>query len=65
MTLEPYVSHFDVEKAKMAHVRAICGGLVGPKSGNVKNRWVSPLLFEGSRAREDSRESLQRSEPDR
>ena len=39
-TLEAYVRHFDVEKAKMAHVRAICGGSVGPKSGNVKNRWV-------------------------
>ena len=36
-TLEAYVSHFDVEEPKMAYVRAICGGLVGPKSGNVEN----------------------------
>ena len=50
VTLEAYVSHFDVEKPKMAHARAICGGLVGPKSGNVGFSLVLPLLFEGSRA---------------
>ena len=37
------------EECSMASLMGICGGLVGPKSGNVKNRWVSPLLFEGSR----------------
>ena len=38
---------------------------MGPKSENVKNRWVSPLLFEGSRGHEDAKESLQLSEPTR
>ena len=35
VTLEPYVSHFDVEKPKMAHVMAICAGLVGAR----KRKW--------------------------
>ena len=35
-TLEAYVSHFDVEKPKMAHGRAICVGLVGPKAEMLK-----------------------------
>ena len=33
----------------MASVMSICGGLVGPKSENVENVLVLPLLFEGSR----------------
>ena len=41
MTLEPYVSNFDVEMLKMAHVMAIRGDLVGPKSENVEK----PLVF--------------------
>ena len=36
---------------------------MGPKNETVKNRWVSPLLFEGSRGHETAKESLQRSEP--
>ena len=47
--LEPYVSHFDVEMPKMAHVMAIRGGLMGPKSENVEKALILPLLFEGSR----------------
>ena len=36
---------------------------MGPKSDNVKNRRVSPLLFEGSRSHEGAKESLRLSEP--
>ena len=41
MTLEPYVSQFDIEKPKMAHAMAIWAGLVGPKSEDVEK----PLVF--------------------
>ena len=50
----------------MASVMGICGGLVGPESGNVKNRWVSPLLFEGSRGprgRQDRQQSAGKCRP--
>ena len=62
-TLEPYVSHFDVEILKMAPVMAICGGLVGPKSENVEKALVLPLLFEGSRAPRGRQSREQRSGP--
>ena len=35
-TLEPYLSHLDVEKLEMASVMGIYAGLVGPKSENVE-----------------------------
>ena len=47
VTLEPYVSHFDVEMPKMAHVMAICGGLMGPKSENVEKPLVFVCFLEG------------------
>ena len=47
-TLEPYLSHFDVEKLEMASVMGICGSLVGPKSGNVEKVLVFNGFFNGS-----------------
>ena len=40
VNLEPYGSHYDIEKPQMAHVMAICAGLVGPKSENVEKLLV-------------------------
>ena len=43
----------------------ICAGLVVPKSENVEKPMVFVYLFEGQSGDEDSKEELQRSEPDR
>ena len=43
----------------------ICGGLVGPKTGNVEKPLVLPLFFEGSGLPRGDSENEQRSEPDR
>ena len=43
----------------------IYGGLMGPKNGNVKNRWVSLLLFEGPRAPRVRQSREQSSGPNR
>ena len=43
----------------MASVMGICGGLVGPKSGNVEKALVLLLLFEGSRVPRGSSEKKQ------
>ena len=47
----------------MASVMGTCGGLVGPKSGNVEKVFVLPLLFEGSRVPRGYSEKKQASEP--
>ena len=47
----------------MASVMGICGGLVGPKSGNVEKALVLLLLFEGSRVPRGSSEKKQPGEP--
>ena len=49
VTLESYVSHFDVERPSFTSVMGICAGLVGPKSEIVEKALVLLLLFEGSR----------------
>ena len=49
----------------MAGVMGICGGLVGPKSGNVEKVLVFKGFLKGQGSHEDARESLQRSGPDR
>ena len=49
----------------MASVMGICGGLVGPKSGNVEISLVLLLLFEGSRAAGGHQEDEQPSGPER
>ena len=49
MTLEPYLSHFDVEKLEMASVMGICTGLVGPKIENLKKVLVFNAFLKGSR----------------
>ena len=43
----------------------ICGGLLGPKSGNVGFSLVLIVFFEGSRAPRGRQSREQRSEPDR
>ena len=43
----------------------ICGGLVGPKSGNVEKVCVFVCFFEGQSGDEYSREEFQPSGPDR
>ena len=48
VTLEPYLSQFDVEKLEIASVIGICGSLVGPKSGNVEKVFVFKSSFERS-----------------
>ena len=57
-TLEPYLSQFDVEKSEMASVMGICGGLVGPKSGNVEKVLVFKAFFKGSRGARVSHEQI-------
>ena len=42
----------------MASAMGICGGLVGPKSGNVEKALVFVYVFEGSRGHEDAKESF-------
>ena len=49
----------------MAHVMAICGDLVGPKSENVEKPLVFACFFEGQSGDEESTEELQLSSPDR
>ena len=49
----------------MASVRGVCGGLVGPKSGNVEKVLVLKLFLKGQGRPEDAKESLQFSSPDR
>ena len=49
----------------MASVMGICGGLVGPKSGNVEKASVLLLLFEGSRAAKVRQEHEVTGEPGR
>ena len=49
----------------MASVMGICGGLVGPKSGNVEKPLVVVCFFEVSRATWGRQRGEQRSEPDR
>ena len=36
-------------RPSMASVMGICGGVVGPKSGNVENMFVLMALFKGTR----------------
>ena len=64
-TLEPYLSQFDVEKLEMASVMGICGGLVGPKSGNVEKVLVFKAFLKGQRCDEDPGAGLRESGPDR
>ena len=47
----------------MASVMGICGGLVGPKSGNVGFSLVLIVFFEGSRGPRARQRSLRLSEP--
>ena len=47
----------------MASVMAICGGLVGPKSGNVEKVLVFKAFFEGSRGPRGRQNREQPSEP--
>ena len=49
----------------MASVMGICGGLVGPKSGNVGFSLVIIVFFEGSREPWGRQPGLQPSGPDR
>ena len=49
----------------MANAMGIYGGLEGPKSENVENTLVLPLLFEGSRVGGGRQPNEQPSEPDR
>ena len=39
----------------MASVMGICGGLVGPKSGNVENVLVFNAFLKGQRSEEESK----------
>ena len=65
MTLEPYLSHFDVEKPEMASVMGICAGLVGPKIENLKKILVFKAFLKGSKESRLFWDRLQPSEPDR
>ena len=47
----------------MASVMGICGGLVGPKSGNVEKMWFFNAFFEGSKKRRGIQNCEQLSEP--
>ena len=49
----------------MASVMGICGGLLGPKSGNVEKVLVFKAFFEGSRAPRVRQSREQLSGPDR
>ena len=48
----------------MASVMGICGGLVGPKSGNVEKVLVFKAFLNGQRGDEYSREELRNSRPE-
>ncbi len=49
----------------MASVMGICGGLLGPKSGNVEKVLVFKAFFEGSRGPRLRQRNEQPSGPDR
>ena len=56
VTLDPYLTQFDVEKLEMASVMGICAGLVGPKSENVEK----VLFFNGFLRCQEGREDASR-----
>ena len=64
MTLEPYLSHFDVEKLEMASVMGICAGLLGPKSEHLKNVLVFKAFLKGSLEPRVIYNQVQSSEPE-
>ena len=49
----------------MSSVMGICGGLVGPKSGNVEKVLVFKAFFEGSREPRVIQDCEKHSEPER
>ena len=55
VTLEPYLSQFDVEKLEMASVMGICAGLVEPKSENVEKVLVFKAFLKGQGSHEESK----------